>query len=77
MQTLTRLSQEEDAVPQERIDFVEIDSDFKLQEAIESLKFYYNLARRTNTPLAFELWAPVGSVRPPRLPSHTMKLVEV
>lgn len=64
MPHLISIAQEEGAKPQERIDFVEIDSDFKLSEAINSLKFYWNLAKRQGKPLAYELWAEAGAVVP-------------
>ncbi len=64
MPHLLSLSQEEGAKPQERIDLVEIDSDFKLSEAINSLKFYWNLAKRQKKPLVYELWAEAGAVVP-------------
>ncbi len=51
---------------QERLDVVEIGNDFQLNAAIESLKFYWNLARHKNQKLAYEVWAERGAVVPPK-----------
>lgn len=41
---------------QERLDEVRVDSEFKLREAIDSLKFYWNLARHRGEPVIMEVW---------------------
>lgn len=51
---------------QERLDVVEIDSEFQLEAAISSLRFYWNLARHKNQKLAYEVWAERGEVVPPK-----------
>ena len=40
----------------ERIDNIEIVKDAQLAEAISSLKFYFNLARKEGRTLYYELW---------------------
>lgn len=42
---------------QERVDYVEIGTVFQLNEALSSLRFYWNLARIKGTKITMELWA--------------------
>jgi len=55
---------------QERIDCTTIDSEFKLSEAISSLKFYWNLAKHRGTPMTYELWSERGAIVPPMEVRH-------
>jgi len=49
---------------QERIDCVDISSVFQLNEAISSLRFYWNLARIKGAKITMELWANKDAILP-------------
>lgn len=61
---------------QERVDCVEIGTVFQLNEAISSLKFYWNLARVKGTKITMELWANKDAILPQIGATDATKLQE-
>lgn len=51
---------------QERLDEVVVSSAFTLEEAISSVRFYWNLARHKGKPITMEIWAEAGAIVPPK-----------
>lgn len=57
---------------QERLDEVVVSNPFTLEEAISSLRFYWNLAKHKGQPITLEIWAESGKVVPQKeLPRPT------
>lgn len=57
---------------QERLDEVVVTSPFTLEEAISSLRFYWNLAKHKGESVTMEIWARSGKVVPQKeLPRST------
>lgn len=49
---------------QERLDEVVVISPFTLEEAISSLRFYWNLAKHKGETITMEIWAKQNAVVP-------------
>ncbi len=58
---------------QERIDCVQINSVFQLNEAISSLRFWFNVARKKGVILSYELWTEKGAIIPSEEVHHCQK----
>jgi hypothetical protein len=56
----------------ERLDEVQVSNPFTLEEAVSSLRFYWNLARHKGETITMEIWAKQGAIVPPKeLPKPT------